>query len=319
MRRRGDGPFRGMSATDACAARSSADGDGRRVRDRQALVGRVDEAAGAESPSPSRGRASRPASSVTSWPAAGPDRPAPETGGRAGPRSRRWPRRARPSAAGGSSTSPARQLHLRQLLRRDADLHARGWSTRAARASPADARRRAGAVAVAQQPLLHQLPRAHQVGALLEDQHDRRQAEHRFRAQRLEPGTPFSAFSSGTVTRLSTSSVERPGASVWISTSGGANSGNTSSGVLQPRAVPATISTTASATMTNEAGATIRRAGASCPVYLPMPNSMPNSSAAPSVTTRAPTAGPRARIAVAPLMSFTDTRCRTYCCGARTT
>ena len=42
---------------------------------------------------------------------------------------------------------------------------------------------------------------------------------------------PLSAFSSGTVTRLSTSSVDRPGASVWISTSGGANSGNTSSGV----------------------------------------------------------------------------------------
>ena len=43
---------------------------------------------------------------------------------------------------------------------------------------------------------------------------------------------PFSAASSGTVTRDSTSLVERPGASVCTSTSGGANSGKTSSGVL---------------------------------------------------------------------------------------
>ena len=30
----------------------------------------------------------------------------------------------------------------------------------------------------------------------------------------FSPGTPFMAFSSGTVTRLSTSPVDRPGASV---------------------------------------------------------------------------------------------------------
>ena len=42
---------------------------------------------------------------------------------------------------------------------------------------------------------------------------------------------PLSAFSSGTLTRLSTSSVDSPAHSVWISTSGGANSGKTSSGM----------------------------------------------------------------------------------------
>ena len=46
----------------------------------------------------------------------------------------------------------------------------------------------------------------------------------------FSPVVPFSAFSSGTLTRLSTSSVDSPGASVWTSTSGGANSGKTSSG-----------------------------------------------------------------------------------------
>ena len=63
----------------------------------------------------------------------------------------------------------------------------------------------------------------------------------------FSPGVPFSAFSSGTLTRLSTSSVESPGASVWISTSGGANSGKTSSGACRAVRTPTTISTTDSA------------------------------------------------------------------------
>ena len=61
---------------------------------------------------------------------------------------------------------------------------------------------------------------------------------------------PFRAFSSGTVTRLSTSSVESPGASVWTSTSGGANSGNTSSGARRIDRDPTTSSTTHSASTT---------------------------------------------------------------------
>src|SRR3981081_4936755 len=49
-------------------------------------------------------------------------------------------------------------------------------------------------------------------------------------------GTPFSAFSSGTVTSCSTSADESPRQMVWISTRGGANSGNTSTGRLLRRA-----------------------------------------------------------------------------------
>ncbi len=42
------------------------------------------------------------------------------------------------------------------------------------------------------------------------------------------PGTPLIAFSIGCVTSTSTCSAVRPGASVWIPTWGGANSGKTS-------------------------------------------------------------------------------------------
>ena len=48
----------------------------------------------------------------------------------------------------------------------------------------------------------------------------------------FSPVVPLSEFSSGTLTSASTSSVDSPGASVWISTSGGANSGKTSSGAF---------------------------------------------------------------------------------------
>jgi hypothetical protein len=51
-------------------------------------------------------------------------------------------------------------------------------------------------------------------------------------------GRPLSADSSGSVTRLSTSAEVNPGASVWISTSGDANSGNTSSGTSRERRTP---------------------------------------------------------------------------------
>ncbi len=63
----------------------------------------------------------------------------------------------------------------------------------------------------------------------------------------LSPIVPLSAFSSGTLIRLSTSSVNSPGASVWISIRGGANSGNTSRGALRALCTPTIISTIDSA------------------------------------------------------------------------
>src|SRR3989304_8699274 len=55
------------------------------------------------------------------------------------------------------------------------------------------------------------------------------------------PGTPLSACSRGTVTSSSTSAAESPRDKVWISTLGGANSGNTSIDELLSRARPKTI------------------------------------------------------------------------------
>ena len=64
------------------------------------------------------------------------------------------------------------------------------------------------------------------------------------------PGTPASALSMGTLISASTSGVDRPGASVWISTRGGANSGKTSSGMLPALRAAANAPITASARMT---------------------------------------------------------------------
>src|SRR5574342_1243201 len=59
--------------------------------------------------------------------------------------------------------------------------------------------------------------------------------------------TPLNACSSGTVTRASTSSAVIPRDGVWISTRGGANSGNASTGMLGIWALPYPIIATASA------------------------------------------------------------------------
>src|SRR5512144_2562000 len=59
--------------------------------------------------------------------------------------------------------------------------------------------------------------------------------------------TPLNACSSGTVTRASTSSAVIPRDGVWISTRGGANSGNASTGMLGIWAMPYPIIATASA------------------------------------------------------------------------
>ena len=65
------------------------------------------------------------------------------------------------------------------------------------------------------------------------------------------PSTPLRACSSGTVTRDSTSEVVRPMQRVWISTRGGANSGNTSIRIAGRATVPNTIMPTAAATTMN--------------------------------------------------------------------
>ncbi len=65
------------------------------------------------------------------------------------------------------------------------------------------------------------------------------------------PGMPFMASSIGTVTSDSTSDVDRPRLSVWISTCGGANSGNTSTGAERMEPMPNAIIATAAAITRN--------------------------------------------------------------------
>ena len=88
--------------------------------------------------------------------------------------------------------------------------------------------------------LLDELAGAVDVGARLEDEHDRRQAGNATRSgSRRRPRTPLSrSASSGTVISCSTSSADSPSASVWISAYGGVNSGRTSTGASRSCATP---------------------------------------------------------------------------------
>ena len=100
-------PHRGAAAEIDDRARQVLRLDDRRqVPDGQALVRRVDEAAGLEHGGVAGGLDDRVERDAVGA-AAGRDRPAPETACRAGPRWRRWPRRAPTSAWAGSSTGPA--------------------------------------------------------------------------------------------------------------------------------------------------------------------------------------------------------------------
>ncbi len=108
----------------------------------------------------------------------------------------------------------------------------------------------------------------------------------------VRPGTPFMAASSGTLMSASTSELDSPGASVWISTSGGANSGKTSNGASLVLRTPTTSRITASATTGSRSRSDVPIRARIMGRYFPTPNSVPKSSAAPVVTTRVPGAGP---------------------------
>jgi hypothetical protein len=72
-----------------------------------------------------------------------------------------------------------------------------------------------------------------------------------FERRSSNPSMPFRTCSSGTVTRDSTSPVDSPLHMVWISTRGGANSGNTSTGIFVNCNDPTVIINTATATTMN--------------------------------------------------------------------
>jgi len=81
--------------------------------------------------------------------------------------------------------------------------------------------------------------------SLLEDQYHRRKSQHALGAQDSERRDPVHGVLDRNADKALDSGVERPGASVWISTSGGENSGNTSIGVLSAARMPAITSASA--------------------------------------------------------------------------
>ena len=109
---------------------------------------------------------------------------------------------------------------------------------------------------------------------------------------------PFSDCSSGIVTSDSTSAADKPIAEVWISTRGGANSGKTSTGIVRSCCTPKNI--IAAAHRDDEVPEPEARVddpaqhgGSARSRYSsPTSYSLPSSSAAPTVTTSVPGAGP---------------------------
>ena len=154
--------------------------DGRRMRHRETLVGRIEEPAGLQRDAFTRGphhvvdrqvvraqpiRIDQHLQLAIALP---PDRDVRDAGNRHQARANR-PLRER------------RQLDLRELVRGDADLHhaAQRRERREHHRRTSDRRKlRRGT----RQALLHHLPRGEDVGAWIEDEHDRREAEHRLRS-----------------------------------------------------------------------------------------------------------------------------------------
>ena len=142
-------------------------------------------------------------------PSTAPDRPAPAASACARPRSPRSPRRGRAAAGPDLPVGDHRQIHQRQLVRRQPDLHdpagrrqglehdRRGGPGRQRRRTPL---RAAPAPAAARE----------EVGPALEDEHDRRQRGTDLERITSSPGTPLSACSSGMVISSSTSVGGQP-------------------------------------------------------------------------------------------------------------
>lgn len=97
----------------------------------------------------------------------------------------------------------------------------------------------------------YELTRFHEIRPVLEHEDDGREAEHGLGAQRQRNATPWTARSMGVVTRVLTSIADNPGASVWISTRGGANSWKTSTCAELAARHPTTRYATAPTTTTN--------------------------------------------------------------------
>src|SRR5918997_7143801 len=141
-----------------------------------------------------------------------------------------------------------------------------------------------------------------------------------FERSSLSPGMPWSTSSIGTVTSSSTSAEELPSAIVWISTCGGANSGNTSTlapGISNAPNTMSAVATKMTSQRNRRLRETIQRISAyplspSSSQYSPYSSSAPCTCGAPVVTTRVPTGGPSSSSTRSPATRSTSMCARTY-------
>ena len=168
--------------------------------------------------------------------------------------------------------------------------------------------------AIGAQPLLHVLPGVHAIGVGIENQDDRREAEHRLGSDRLDAGHAgerafdrdaderfdFGCRQAGRLgldldhrRREFRKHIER----------------NRRALSRARRCAPIAARANTTTAWRSEIE-TSQRIG-----YLPAPNSVPNSSAAPAVTTFFPASMPRAISVLAPTCDRISTRRRTKSCG----
>jgi len=134
------------------------------------------------------------------------------------------------------------------------------------------------------------------IGPLFEMKYDRREPSTGLRAVDFHQGTPERAFSMGIENHALDFLVERPGASVWISTIGGANSGTRRARLSSVRS-PTTISRIDRAS-TNHPAAAAKSRTSQVMVFFVTNNSVPAIRPRLPLTIFDPTGGPCARTAV---------------------
>ncbi len=234
------GTFSPSRLRTATSASSSGVTIGWTVRDREPLVGRVDEAAGAdhgaarELQQPGVERVGRALHDLVERdavrPPCAPGRPGPGACASARPRSERWPRRARGAGAPGSSSRRSSTCRSATRVSDDSPI----FMTRLVADSGGiitGGAAQVGSVGVtfptrsatSCRACSRSVPRSKK--SVIEDS-----CGTDFERIMSRPGSPWSACSSGTVTSSSTSAADSPRVIVWISTRGGANSGKTSTG-----------------------------------------------------------------------------------------
>ena len=166
----------------------------------------------------------------------------------------------------------------------------------------------------ARETLLDELPRRNALGAVFEDQDDRRQAEHGLGPEHVEAGhAVHRRLERHADQRLDVGAGEPGRFGLDLDQRRGELGKHVERGVVRGPDADGHQDDRERHHRQSQP----QRSGNQCahhagrPAYFPTPNSVPNSSAAPSVTTRVPAGGPCRSTAVSPTISASATRWRT--------